>query len=64
MFSVFLCCILCLKDGWNDNLPVNTKQLKNSSTTKLSKQLKGPERNVFSRPESPESASCTIEIEC
>ena len=67
MFSVFLCCILCLKDGWNDNLPVSTKQhfVKNSSNKiKLLKQLKGPERNVFSRPESPESASCTIEVEC
>ena len=70
MFSVFLCCILCLKDGWNDNLPVNTKQpssahcQKQLKQKKLSKQLKGPERNVFSRPESPESASCTIEVEC
>ena len=41
MFSVFLCCILCLQDGWNDNLPVNTKQLKQKNAQNSWRDQKG-----------------------
>ena len=49
MFSVFLCCILCLKDGWNDNLPVSTKQnfVKNSSNKKNSQNSSRDQKGMY-----------------